>query len=131
MHDELSIFLTVAVAIAGGVVLMIAAMNNRRQVREMAHRERLAMIERGLIPSPETDPQRFEAVTGLTAPKAPRRGERFRTVGVSMIGLGAGLGLLIIATGNPVEVGVGIGGAWIALGGASLLNYFLISREQR
>ena len=135
MNEGVSVFLTIAVVIAGGVVLLLAAMNNRRKIREMAHRERLAMIERGLIPSPEADPQRFEAAAGLqpaTVPApAPRRGERFRTIGVSMIGFGVGLGLLIAVTGDGAALGFGIGGAWVALGAASLLNYFLISREGR
>ena len=132
MDEGLGIFLTIAVAITGGVVLMIAAMSNRRKIREMAHRERIAMIERGLIPSPEADPQRFEAAAGLPQPATPpKRGERFRTIGVSLIGFGTGLGLLIAVTGNSPEMGFGIGGAWVALGAASLLNYVLISREPR
>ena len=33
--------------ILAGVALMMMAMNNRRKVRELEHRERFAMIERG------------------------------------------------------------------------------------
>jgi hypothetical protein len=112
---------------------MVAAMNNRRGLREMAHRERLAMIERGLLPSPESDPARFEAAAGLQAPPnaAPVRGERFRTVGIAMVGMGLGFAVLVGLTGGSVQTGVGIGGAWAILGGASLVNYFLISRERQ
>ena len=53
----------VALVILSGVGLMVAAMMNRRRFREMEHQERLAMIERGLVPSPESDPAGFEAKT--------------------------------------------------------------------
>ena len=47
-----------------------------------------------------------------------------------MIGLGVGLAFLIGLTGGDPGVGLGVGGAWVALGAASLLNYFLITRER-
>jgi hypothetical protein len=117
--------------VVGGVVLMIAAMYSRQKIREMAHRERLAMIERGLIPSPETDPARFEAAAGLADPgsAAPRRGARYRTIGVELVGLGVGLAILIGLAGGAVEIGLGIGGAVAALGAASMLNAHLLSRK--
>lgn len=122
--------------IVAGVVLMIAAMNNRRRIREMEHRERLAMIERGAAPSPEADPAGFEAVTGLDdSSKGGTNGtHRYRTAGVLLIGFGFGLMFVIgVAAGAP-EVGFGIGAAWVSLGAASLLNYWLLTRrgvEQR
>jgi len=131
--EEVVLFLSFVVVATGGVILMIAAMHNRRRLREMAHRERLAMIERGLVPSPESDPAGFEAATGLDVPvsRGPVAGERFRTIGIAMIGVGVGLALLISVAGGSASVGIGIGGAWAALGAASLLNYFLMSRERR
>ena len=46
-----------------------------------------------------------------------------------LIGFGFGLIFVIgVAAGAP-EVGWGIGGAWISLGAASLLNYWLMSRR--
>jgi len=117
--------------IIAGVVLMMVAMNNRRAIREMEHRERLAMIERGVVPSPETNPAAFEAATGFSEPSKDDldRTRRYRTAGVLLIGFGFGLIFVIgVAAGAP-EVGWGIGGAWISLGGASLLNYWLMSRR--
>src|SRR5688500_3174142 len=109
--------------VMGGVVLMVVAMNNRRKLREMAHRERLAMIERGLVPAPESDPARFEAVSGLseTAAAVPAPGTRYRTIGIELIGLGIGLAFLIGVAGGAPETGVGIGGAIAALGAASVV----------
>lgn len=133
--DEETIILTVFVLfVVAGVTLLLMAMSNRRYMWELAHRERMAMIERGLVPSPESDPAGFEAATGLATtpppPSLPKRGDRFRTLGVAMIGLGFGLAFLIGLTGGDPGVGLGIGGAWVALGAASLLNYFLIRRDR-
>ena len=130
MDEGAQLLLGVIVFILGGVALMITAMNNRRRMLEIAHRERVAMIERGLVPSPELDPAGFEAGAGL----GPRRevggaGERYRTAGVIMIGIGLGLMILLSFAAGVPDVGLGVGGAWAVLGGASLLNYFLISRR--
>lgn len=135
MSDN-GIVIFLVLTIIAGVFLMIAAMNNRQKVREMEHRERLAMIERGIVPSPETNPAAFEAATGIRHEPPPDhdRSHRYRTAGVLLIGLGLGLIFVIgVAAGFP-GVGLGVGGAWISLGAASLLNYWLVSRrldEQR
>lgn len=125
------LFVTIlALIIFAGVGLMVAAMMNRRRIREMEHRERLAMIERGLMPSPESDPVGFESAAGL--PRSRREsGVAYRTVGVLMIGFGLGLLVLITFTAGDPEVGLGVGGAWAILGAASLLNYFLIGRREQ
>jgi Flp pilus assembly protein TadB len=131
MRAEEILVLIVVVAIVAGVALMIAAMFNRRRFRELEHRERLAMIERGLIPSPETNPARFESAAGLKPPAdGPRPGESYRTAGVMMIGVGLGLLMLISFAAGAPGAGVGIGGAFAVLGAASLLNYSLISRRE-
>jgi hypothetical protein len=129
--EEVVMIVILVLFVVGGVVLMIAAMHNRRKVREMAHRERLAMIERGLIPSPETDPARFDEASGLAAEPSgsPRPGARYRTLGIEAIGLGVGLAFLIGLAGGSAEVGLGIGGAIAALGAASVVNAHFLSRK--
>jgi len=122
------IVIFVVVTIVAGVVLMVAAMNNRRKMREMEHRERLAMIERGVVPSPERNPAAFEAA--IDSVKVDDRSQRYRTAGVLLIGFGLGLIFVVgVAAGVP-NVGLGIGGAWISLGAASLVNYWLMSRRR-
>lgn len=130
MGDGAVIVLLVMIIVAG-VALMIAAMTNRRRVREMEHRERLAMIDRGLMPSPESNPAGFDAATGLAeAPtETADRRDRYRTAGILLIGFGVGLMFLIGVAGGAAETGIGVGGAWVSLGAASLLNYFLLSRR--
>lgn len=128
MEDGTGVFIVMVTFVAGGVTLMVAAMHNRRKTRELAFRERMALIERGLVPPPEVDPAAFEAAAGLLHDRPS--GERYRTAGVSMIGLGLGLMVLITFTANSPDVGLGVGGAWAILGGAMLLNYFLISSRE-
>ena len=130
MNDGAGVLMALVIFVVGGVVLMIAAMNNRRRLIEIVHRERVAMIERGLVPAPELDPAGFEAAAGL----GPRRagsapGERYRTAGVIMIGLGLGLMVLLTFAAGVPDIGIGVGGAWAVLGAALLLNYFLVSRR--
>jgi hypothetical protein len=128
---DVGLILFLLMTIVAGAALMIAARHNRRLVREMEHRERLAMIERGVMPSPESNPAAFEAAAGFLEPDKDEvnRTQRYRTAGVLLIGLGLGLVFVIgVAAGSP-EVGWGVGGAWMSLGGASLLNYWLMSRR--
>jgi hypothetical protein len=130
MSDN-GIVLFLILSIVAGVVLMIAAMNNRRKIREMEHRERLAMIERGVVPSPESDPAAFEAAAGFEKPDGEiDRSQRYRTAGVLLIGFGLGLMFVIGVAAGATEVGFGIGAAWVSLGAASLLNYWLMSRRE-
>jgi hypothetical protein len=125
--DEIIVVMLCLIIVAGAA-LMIMAMVNRRKMREMVHRERIAMIQQGLIPSPEANPAVFEATSGLVRRRESAAGVRFRTAGVLLIGIGVGLMLLITFTVGEPGVGFGVGGAWAALGGASLLNYFLMTR---
>jgi len=118
----------IALIVLAGVGLMVAAMMNRRRFRELEHRERLAMIERGVVPSPESDPAAFEARIGAAAHDT---GTRYRTAGVLMIGLGLGLLVLLTFAAQEPMVGIGVGGGWAVLGAASLYNYFLISRREQ
>ena len=91
----------VALVILSGVGLMVAAMMNRRRFREMEHQERLAMIERGLLPSPESDPAGFDAGSRLSA--GPDAGIRYRTAGVLMMGFGLGLLVLLTFTAGRIR----------------------------
>src|SRR5262249_10117748 len=129
---DVGLLIFLLMTILGGVALMIAAMHNRRVIREMEHRERLAMIERGLMPPPETNPAAFEAAAGFTEPAKGEqdRSFRYRPAGVLLIGFGLGLVFVIGVAARAPEVGWGVGGAWISLGAASLLNYWLMSRRK-
>jgi hypothetical protein len=112
--------------IVAGLAVMWMAMTSRRQIREMEHRERLAMIERGLAPPPELDPIGFEAATHRPVPD--RRVSRSHTAGIMMMGIGFAFMFLVAFAGGAPEVGVGVGAACAVLGAAFFANGFLLRR---
>ncbi|HEY7501704.1 MAG TPA: DUF6249 domain-containing protein [Vicinamibacterales bacterium] len=116
------------VIVFAALFVLFLAVQSRRHVREMEHRERLAMIERGLIPSPEADPGRFEEALSPERSPQDRSVVRLRSAGVMMIGLGLAFMFLMFATRKP-EVGVGVGGAFALIGAAFFVNATLMSRS--
>src|SRR5262245_57281687 len=111
-----------SLSIIAGVAVIWMVMQSRRHFREMAHRERLAMIERGLVPSPESNPQGFEQAMARMRPPESVNNSRMRSAGVVMIALGLALVFLISITAGEPAVGVGVGGAFAVLGLAFLVN---------
>ena len=126
--EEVTVFLMTLLILAGVAVLWMA-MQSRRRIREMEHRERLAMIERGLIPPPELDPGLFERRTGMTSGPEPQAAARSRSIGVMMIGIGLGLIIMITFAGGAPSMGVGVGGAFAVLGAAFYINAMLSRRQ--
>ena len=120
MSDAGFIVAMTSVSILAAVAVLWMAVYSRSKSREMEHRERLAMIERGLVPSPERDPAGFEQ--RLMPIRVSQKRSRFRSAGILMVGFGVALAILITFTGGAVEVGVGVGGAFIALGLAFIVN---------
>jgi hypothetical protein len=126
--DEQFTFLIPLSAVIGGIFIVALRMQHISRLRELQYRERIARIEKGLAPPPELDPARFEE----TMPLAPGgRAERFRTAGVTFIGIGAGLALLIAVAGGDVRAGIGVGGSFIALGAALVYNARLKAADER
>src|SRR5262245_8804460 len=92
------IFTIPIVAIAGGILYSIVKTVMRARVRELEIRERIAMIERGLVPPPEVDPRGFDramARLDYAISQRPSSGVRHRRAGVTMIGVGLGLLVLL------------------------------------
>ena len=99
--------------IVGGISLAIYKTAAMARVRELEVRERIAMIEKGLIPSPESNPRGFEQAMSAMARGAERdwyddpqfrsfilhrhyrRAERQRGAGVTLMGIGFGLMLML------------------------------------
>jgi hypothetical protein len=128
-EGEVALFVLTLI-VFGGLAVLWMAMVNRRAVREMEHKERLAMIQRGVVPAPETDPLGFEAATAPADSLSPRA-ERWRSAGILCIGLGlALLMLLTFAAGEP-GAGMGVGGAFAVLGGTLLFNSTQMDKGER
>ena len=114
------------VAIIGGISVGIAAILSSARVREAQIRERIAMIEKGLVPPPEVDPAGFDRAmhrherSGYGGPKRAQR-----RAGVVVMGVGFGLMFLISMAGGRVSEGIGVGGFLVILGLAFLINSLL------
>jgi hypothetical protein len=116
--------MTAALLIITGAIVLVVSMIQRGRLREMAHRERLARIERGIAPPPEVDPESFERAMGQPTwdERVLERSARYRRAGVVVMALGAGLWMIIgFAAGEP-GVAFGVGGAIFVLGLALYSN---------
>ena len=113
------------VAIAGGIVSGIFATAQKTRLRELEIRERIAMIERGMVPPPETDPrgfeERMERVHFVQHRYDRYAGNRFRTGGIMVMSVGIGLTMLLWFVGVP-RVGIGLGGFLGIIGVGLLVN---------
>ena len=135
-------------AIVGGISLAMYKTAAMARVRELEVRERIAMIEKGLIPSPESNPRGFEKAMSAMTRSADRnwyedpqlrafvlrrhyrRAERQRTAGITLIGIGFGLMLMLAYAAGEPEQGLGIGGFIVLLGFAFLVNSLFDRRER-
>ena len=129
--DDLMIFIAImfAALVAGGFVLIFVMVRGRARLQELAIKERIALIEKGLVPSPESDPERFDSMVRGRRPADPK-GARYKTAGVMLMGLGGGMLLLIgFAAGTP-QVGFGVGGGIAVVGLAALLNGMVLDASE-
>ena len=130
MTQESAVVIVFAILVAGGLTIVISGMRHRARILEMMHRERIAMIDKGIVPPPERDPELFEQNV------RQRRGvaaQRMQSVGIVTIGFGLALALLLTITARAPEIGLGIGGSIVVLGAALLVNSRLATpvEEQR
>jgi hypothetical protein len=120
------------VAIVGVFSYIIVRAVTQARVRELEVRERIAMIERGLVPPPEKDPLAFDRAMNSYdryrerhdrwSHRSPRR---YRSGGVTMIGIGLGMILLIGVAGGEMNQALGVGGFLVIMGLAFFINSWL------
>jgi hypothetical protein len=115
-------FLIPIVAIIGAFTYAIVQTLARARVRELEVRERIAMIERGLVPPPEVDPRGFDRAMDRYERQRDRSPGRHRRAGVTLMGVGFGLMLLIGVAGDSMSSGIGIGGFLVIMGLAFFIN---------
>jgi Domain of unknown function (DUF6249) len=132
------VFLIPVIAIIGGITVAIVSTIMRSRLRELEIRERIAMIERGLVPPPEKDPQGFDRAMNRYDAQVRAYGEewqgrspgRYRSAGITMMGIGLGLMLMITFAGNDPNAGIGVGGFIAVIGLAFFINSLFTSRYQ-
>jgi hypothetical protein len=106
------------VAIIGWAVYAIVSVVMRSRIRELEVRERIAMIEKGIVPPPERDPQAFNRAMAapLSPPVSPDgyrqyRAYKHRSAGITMVAVGLGLCVMMFPNfrvgGFLIVVGLG------------------------
>jgi hypothetical protein len=115
--------------VLGGMVLLGVTLIGRQRIRELAIKERIALIERGLVPSPEVDQARFETLVGLRRP-INSKSARYRSAGVTVMGLGAAMMVLLTFAAGVPETGFGVGGGLLILGLATFINGVLAAGDE-
>jgi hypothetical protein len=108
-------------AIIAWAVVAISSMRSHTRLRELEIRERIAMIERGLVPPPEVDPGGFDRAMYHHERHRYRSLGRHRRAGIILIGVGFGLMALIALAGDEPQTGAGVGGFLVVLGVAFLV----------
>jgi hypothetical protein len=130
---QISPFLIPIVAILAGCAVAIITTISRNYTRSLEIRERIAMIEKGLVPPPEVDPRGFDRAMArqeLYGYHARYRSPgRHRRVGIILMGVGFGLMLLIGSVDHPRD-GFGVGGFLVVIGLAFLINGLFESRQE-
>ena len=95
---------------------------SKARVRELEVRERIAMIERGLVPPPEVDPRGFDRAMKVYDRRRYRIPGRHRRAGITLMGVGFGLMTLIGVAFGAIEAGIGVGGFFVIIGIAFFVN---------
>jgi hypothetical protein len=114
---------------AAGLGVAWLAVRGRQRLRELAFQERIAMIERGLVPSPETDPAGFEA---MLAPRPPSvKAIRYRTAGIILTGFGLAFTVLLFFVVPEIRgIALGVGGSFTVMGLTVLGNGLLLAADE-
>jgi len=126
------------IAIVGGITVAIVGMVHKARLRELEIKERIAMIERGMVPAPESDPRGFDrAITRLEQVQRIRdiqgnASARHRRAGITLMGVGFGLMVLISLAGNETpSTAIGVGGFLVVIGLAFFINALFDRRQQQ
>jgi hypothetical protein len=117
------------VAIVGGIVVALVGTVHKARIRELEIRERIAMIERGLVPAPENDPHGFDRAMDRLERASQFRGVyrantpgRHRRAGIILMGVGFGMMVLLGFTEGASGQALGVGGFLVVLGLAFLVS---------
>jgi len=134
LEDQNAVYIILTIVfgaiVIGGFCLIAYAFTTRQRLRELAMRERIALIERGLVPPPEVDPVRFERIVGASTRPRSATAQRYRSAGMMLMGLGVALLILLAFAAGVPGVGIGVGGGLVALGAAIFFNGVLMAQSE-
>jgi hypothetical protein len=116
------------VSIIGGLAIAALALHHKAKLKELAYRERIAMIEKGLVPPPETDPARFDRALGDVVASADPAlaAARHRAAGIITIGAGLAVMMILYFAAGDDRLAFGVGGAIILLGLAFIVTSVVV-----
>jgi hypothetical protein len=127
MEPEVLFSIMLGLAMVAGVMIIYMGLRQRAYTLELLHRERMAMIERGLVPPPE-----MQSYRGYDHGASRGRGASTRalTGGIVIVALGLGLMTLIGVAAEAPGVAIGLGGA-IAIVGAAFIAISIVTGRQQ
>src|SRR5688500_19575002 len=115
MHAE-ELFATIfALTILSGVAIVIMGLRQRSHQLELQHRERMAMIERGIVPTADVPSSSGHRVVGAGVPRS-------MSLGIVIVAVGLGLMTLIGVAFGQAQAGIGVGGAIAIIGAAFIIK---------
>jgi hypothetical protein len=116
------IFLIPVAVLVGIFTLAALGVVRSTRLREAMMRERLMMIEKGLVPPPELDPVNLEGGRPVSQAVARRR---FMGSGIILVSIGLGVGVIIGVAAQAPDIAIGVGGGVAILGLGLIANALL------
>ena len=127
MTSEELFVMVLLVAMGSGVLIVVLGLRQRAHQLELAHRERMAMIDKGFVPSPELNPGH---AAWANPPSRHQRvlhdspslsSQRSLTLGIVIVSIGLGFMSIIGVAAQTPTVALGIGGAIAIVGMAFIV----------
>lgn len=123
--SEAEVFLTLSfLTVIAGVLIIVLGLRHRLKIIEMVHRERLAMIDKGIVPPPDRGAAAIFHAIGSRGHR-PAASSRQLSFGIGLVGWGIGLAMLLGFAFDAPAAGVGIGGGISVLGAAAIVSAIL------
>lgn len=122
MEPEIVVIVVFSLVIFAGFLISFMSLRYRARILEMAHRERLAMIERGLQPT-DLPPLAHHQDPQL---RRSARSSKLLSAGIFIVGLGLAIAFLIGFASREPEVAVGVGGAIVVLGVSLIVSAMVV-----
>lgn len=114
MQTEELFALVFALVVFAGVFIVYLGLRQRSLQLEMRHKERMAMIERGMTPVADVTEGLRHVARGPSS--------RSMTLGIVIVAIGLGLMTVISIAAEAPGTGIGLGGGIAIIGAAFIVN---------